>query len=324
MSDYVINVENLCRDYVIEKGFIKRKKSVVHAVKNISFKVEEGEIYGLLGSNGAGKTTTIKMLTTLLLPTAGVCKVLGYDAYVQEKYIRPKINFIFGGEQGVYRRLSGLDNLRYFSNLYKISEHEQKTRIPYLLQLVGLEDASEYRVETYSKGMIQRLQIAKGLINDPKIVFMDEPTIGLDPIGALKLRKIIKSLSDQKKTILLTTHYMHEAEELCKHVAIINHGKMIANDTIDNLKKQIDNISTLTVELKQMISLEQLSLVNGIQKIGWLDKENKILVLKILDNGKSCISDVINLFGSQNVKSIEVKTPSLEDVYINLMGEDYV
>lgn len=323
MGNCVIEIENLCRDYVVQKGFVKKTKKIIHAVDNISFNVEEGEIYGLLGANGAGKTTTIKMLTTLLVPTSGVCKVLGYDVAEQEKLIRPKINFIFGGEQGVYRRLSGKDNLRYFSNLYKISESEQNKRIPYLLDMVGLKDSSDYRVETYSKGMVQRLQIAKGLINNPQVIFMDEPTIGLDPVGALELRKVIRHLSDEGKTVLLTTHYMQEAEELCKHVAIIKRGKIIANNNIDNLKKQIENISTLKIELKQRISLELLSLIEGVQKVCWLDEDNYIIEVKILENGDNRVSAVIVSIGNQNIKSIEIKTPSLEDVYIKLMGGDH-
>ena len=322
MADQVIKVENLCRDYVVKTGFIKIKKDVVHAVSNISFNVEKGEIFGLLGSNGAGKTTIIKVLTTLLVPTSGVCTVLDFDVTNQEQNIRSCINFIFGGEQGVYRRLSAKDNLRYFSNLYRIPEHKQNQLIPELLELVGLKEKADYRVETYSKGMVQRLQIAKGLINDPKIVFMDEPTIGLDPVGAIELRKIIRRLSDDGKTVLLTTHYMQEAEELCNHIAIINHGKMIANDTIDSLKRQIDNISTIKIELKQVIPLENLSLLSGVVEVFWLDEVRHLLCIKSFEKVNNLISKIIDVIDSHNIRNIEVKTPSLEDVYIKLMEKN--
>ena len=233
----IIEVRNLKREYTTTKGWLFRKKQNLVAVDGIDFSVKEGEIFGLLGENGAGKTTTIKMLITLLAPTSGECKVLGYDTYKEANKIRPDINFVFGGEMGVYRRLSARDNLLYFAGLYKIKGEEAKRITEELLKLVELEDAADRLVETYSKGMIQRLQIARGLVNNPKIVFMDEPTVGLDPMGANMLRDIIRKLKADGRTVLLTTHYMQEADELCDHIAIINKGKIIAMDTPENLKK---------------------------------------------------------------------------------------
>ena len=233
----VIEVKNLKREYITTKGWLFRKKSKLVAVDGIDFSVKEGEIFGLLGENGAGKTTTIKMLITLLAPTSGECRVLGFDTYKEANKIREDINFVFGGEMGVYRRLSARDNLLYFAGLYKIKGQEAKKRTDALLKLVELEDAADRLVETYSKGMIQRLQIARGLMNNPKIIFMDEPTVGLDPLGANMLRDIIRKLKADGKTVLLTTHYMQEADELCDRIAMINKGKIIAIDTPENLKK---------------------------------------------------------------------------------------
>lgn len=227
----VIEVRELRRDYVTSKGLLRRKTQTVRAVDGISFTVERGEIFGLLGQNGAGKTTTIKMLITLLAPTSGVCRVLGCDTFGQEKQIRPRINFIFGGEMGVYRRLSARDNLKYFGNLYGLPHRLRDGRIEEILRLVDLEEAADRLAETYSKGMLQRLQIARGLINDPEIVFMDEPTVGLDPLGAHMLRDIIRRLRDGGKTVLLTTHYLPEAEELCDRMVILNRGKIAASGT---------------------------------------------------------------------------------------------
>ena len=232
----VIEVKDLKREYVTTKGWVRRKKSSLMAVDGIDFSVKEGEIFGLLGENGAGKTTTIKMLITLLAPTSGVCKVLGYDTFKDADKVRGQINFVFGGEMGVYRRLSARDNLLYFAGLYKIKGQEAKKRTDELLKLVELEDAADRLVETYSKGMIQRLQIARGLINNPKIIFMDEPTVGLDPLGANMLREIIRKLKAEGKTVLLTTHYMQEADDLCDHIAIIHKGKIVAQDTPKQLK----------------------------------------------------------------------------------------
>lgn len=227
----VIEVRELRRDYVTSKGLLRRKTQTVRAVDGVSFTVERGEIFGLLGQNGAGKTTTIKMLITLLAPTSGVCRVLGCDTFGQEKQIRPRINFIFGGEMGVYRRLSARDNLKYFGNLYGVPPRLRDERIKEILRLVDLEEAADRLAETYSKGMLQRLQIARGLINDPEIVFMDEPTVGLDPLGARMLRDIIRRLRDAGKTVLLTTHYLPEAEELCDRMVILNRGKIAASGT---------------------------------------------------------------------------------------------
>lgn len=234
--DTIIEVRDLRREYTTYKGALRKKKEIVEAVRGISFTVDKGEIFGLLGQNGAGKTTTIKMLTTLLAPTSGICKVFGYDSFGQEKQIRKRINFIFGGEMGVYRRLSGRDNLRYFANLYLLDTETRERRINEILELVELTDAADRLAETYSKGMIQRLQIARGLINDPEILFMDEPTVGLDPLGARMLRDIIRKLRDEGKTVLLTTHYLPEAEELCDRMVILDHGEIVARGTPAEIK----------------------------------------------------------------------------------------
>ncbi len=235
---HVVEVNELEREYETKKGWLRTKKTFVKAVKGLSFHVEEGEIFGFLGPNGAGKTTTIKMLITLLAPSSGACKVLGMDVEKEGKKIRKRINFIFGGEMGVYRRLSARDNLLYFAGLYQLPNKIANKKVQELLDLVDLTDKADCLVETYSKGMIQRLQIARGLINDPEIIFMDEPTVGLDPIGAKMLRAIIIRMKEQGKTVLLTTHYLYEADELCDRIAIINHGKMVALDTPENLKRK--------------------------------------------------------------------------------------
>ncbi len=253
----VIEVQGLTRKFRRKKGWLKKSEEMITAVDDISFVVKKGEIFGLLGENGAGKTTTIKMLVTLLTPTSGMCNVLGYSTVGEEKKIRKEINYIVGGENGVYRRLSGKENLKYFSNLYHIPSKIADYRIEKYLNLVGLSENSDSLVETYSKGMIQRLQIAKGLINDPQVIFMDEPTIGLDPIGARALRDIICHLKENGKTILLTTHYMHEADELCDRIAIMKNGKILVNEEPENLKKRFsssgqDNITLEEVYLKLM------------------------------------------------------------------------
>lgn len=235
----IIEVKDLKRSY--EGSLSMTKKKIVEAVKGVSFSVKEGEIFGILGPNGAGKTTIIKILTTLLAPSSGEAKILGYNCFGEEKFIRDKINFIFGGERGLYWRLSAYENLQYFGDIYRVPGKILKERIPELVKLVGLEGREHEKVEGFSKGMKQRLQIARGLINNPQVLFLDEPTIGLDPIGAKDLRSIILRLKAEGKTILLTTHYMYEADELCDKIALINEGEIIDMGTSKQLKIQYLN-----------------------------------------------------------------------------------
>ena len=177
------------------------------------------------GPNGAGKTTTIKMLITLLIPTSGTARVLGHDVVKDAKWVRQRIGYVFGGDRGLYERLSALDNLRYFAELYGVDPKVQRTRIHELLELVGLDGREKERVEGYSRGMRQRLHIARGILHDPPVVFLDEPSIGVDPVGARELRSMIAGLRDAGKTVLLTTHYMFEADELCDRIAVVARGR---------------------------------------------------------------------------------------------------
>ena len=216
----MIAVEHLSRDY-----------GEVHAVDDISFTVAMGEIFGLLGHNGADKTTTIRMLTGRTRPTRGQARIAGYDVLADFNQIKPLINLVFE-DQNLYERLSGRDNLRLFTALYG----QPASRADDLLKLVGLNDAASRRVKTYSSGMKQRLLVARALINEPKVLFLDEPTRGLDPASARELRRLVAQLSTQGTTVFLTTHYMEEADELCHRVAFLSHGKIVALDTPRELK----------------------------------------------------------------------------------------
>src|SRR3954447_8775823 len=221
MGRSVIEAENLVRTYRTSTGTIRRKSLEVEAVRGVSFEVGEGELFGLLGPNGAGKTTTIKMLITLLLPTSGRASVLGLDVVKDAQEVRRKIGYVFGGDKGLYDRLSALDNLRYFAELYAVPPKRQRQRIDELLELVGLKGREKERVEGFSRGMRQRLHMARGLLHDPPVVLLDEPTIGGDPVGARELDRKSTRLTAAGKTVLLTTHYMFEADELCDRIAVI-------------------------------------------------------------------------------------------------------
>ncbi|MFP5299576.1 MAG: ABC transporter ATP-binding protein, partial [Actinomycetota bacterium] len=185
---------------------------------------------------------------TLLIPTSGSARVLGHDVVDEARAVRRQIGYVFGGDRGLYERVSALDNLKYFSELYGVGPREQKQRIGYLLELVGLNGREKERVEGYSRGMRQRLHIARGLLHDPPVVFLDEPTIGVDPLGARELRATIGSLTDEGKTVLLTTHYMFEADSLCDRIAVISGGRLIAEGSPSDLKSAIADRTVVEVE----------------------------------------------------------------------------
>ena len=315
---HIIEVEDLKRTYIHKSGLFKGKKEI-QAVKGISFVVEKGEIFGLLGQNGAGKTTTIKMLITMLAPTSGICKVLGFDTFGQENRIRNQINFIFGGEQGVYRRLSARDNLKYFANLYKLPLTIRNQRIDELLTLVDLQDKADLRVETFSKGMIQRLQIARGLLNKPKVLFMDEPTIGLDPLGMEMLHQVILNINAQGTTILLTTHNMHEADKLCNRIAIIKEGEMIALDTPPAIKEQIANRNIFEISLtqKQELLHHKIESLKGVVSIHVGDDEQQFRIS--CTNSFEMQEELFALIDPKIIKSFKHEEMTLEDAYISLV-----
>src|ERR687884_1572062 len=264
-----IEAEKLRRTYKQTSGFLRRRTKTVEAVRGIDFDVAEGELFGLLGPNGAGKTTTIKMLVTLLIPTSGTARVLGHDVVRDAQAVRKRIGYVFGGDRGAYERLSGLDNLRYFAELYAVPPKVQKRRIPELLELVGLRGREHERVEAYSRGMRQRLHIARGLLHDPEILFLDEPTIGLDPVGARELRETVADLQRVGKTILLTTHYMLEADELCDRVAIITNGRIVAEGTPAELKRGIPDRNIIEIEAFGVdeTSIERLRQIDGVEAV---------------------------------------------------------
>jgi len=305
----------------VTKGTLRRKKTQVVAVKDVSFEVDHGELFGLVGPNGAGKTTTIKMLTTMLIPTSGKAKVLGYDIEKDVTKIRERIGIVLGGERGLYTRVSAVDNMRYFADLYGVSPSIRDKRIKELLQFMGLWDRAKDRVETYSKGMKQRLHLARGLINDPELVFMDEPTIGLDPEIAKETRKMIRELVAKGKTILLTTHYMFEADELCKRVAIIRNGEIVALDTPPGLKKYVMDTSVVEIEgfgitEKEVAKFKEVPEVLAVSA----DLSENKQVLKIqTPKGSEIIAEVQEILKNSRIYDMKVKEPTLEDAYLRLV-----
>ncbi len=317
-----IEVNHFRRVYTSQIGVIRRTAREVVAVEDISFEIPEGELFGLLGPNGAGKTTTVKMLTTLLIPTAGRASVRGFDVVARADEVRKRIGFIFGGERGLYWRLSGVDNLRYFASLYSVDPDVTDKRIPYLLDLVGLNGRGDEKVQGYSRGMKQRLHVARTLLHDPDVLFLDEPTLGLDPVGARDFRQVILNLQSQKKTILLTTHYMFEADALCDRIAVINNGKIVALDTPGGLKTHVSDLNVVEVEtfgVPQAV-IEKLRALPFADALSVEEVGQKQLLLIQASRGAEAVPDVMSALDGLKVGRVVVREPTLEDAYVRLVG----
>jgi ABC-2 type transport system ATP-binding protein len=275
----------------IDVQHLSRSYGSVKAVDDISFSAQRGEIFGLLGHNGAGKTTTIRMLTGRTKPTSGTAHIAGYDVVSQLDRIKPIINLVFE-DQNLYERMSGQDNLQFFADLYAVPH----ARVGELLDRVGLDaEARKRKVKTYSSGMKQRLLIARALINDPRILFLDEPTRGLDPSSARELRQIVREMSQDGTTVVLTTHYMEEADELCDRVAFLANGKIVAMDTPTELKLRYGTPSA------------RLLLKNRTELMVDLDSPEDARAVE-------------ELMAAGDVLTIHSQEGTLEDVFINLAG----
>jgi ABC-2 type transport system ATP-binding protein len=320
----VIEALDLRRTYRTTTGVFRRRAIEVEAVRGVSFHADEGELFGLLGPNGAGKTTTIKMLITLLVPTAGTARVLGYDVVADAREVRRRIGYVFGGERGLYERLSALDNLRYFAELYGVPPREQKQRIGALLDLVGLTGRERERVEGYSRGMRQRLHIARGLLHDPPVVFLDEPTIGVDPVGARELRSTIASLAEAGKTVLLTTHYMFEADALCDRIAVINEGEIVAAGTPSDLKARVAERTVIEIEAfgASEAAIERLRTHPGVNSVSVEEREHAQLVLVQSPKGHDLSRELADHLDGARVGRVTVREPTLEDAYVALVTEE--
>ena len=320
----VVEAHELRRVYKTHTGTIRRRVKEIEAVRGVSFAIDKGELFGLLGPNGAGKTTTIKMLITLLIPTSGSARVLGHDVVKDAREVRKRIGYVFGGERGVYERLSGYDNLRYFAELYGVPPKIQKQRIDELLELVGLKGREHERTEGYSRGMKQRLHVARGLLHDPEVLFLDEPTIGLDPVGARELRSTIATLTAAGKTILLTTHYMFEADALCDRIAVISQGNIVAEGTPGQLKSRVESGSVTEVEVYGVPeeTVERLRRLEGVLNV-WVEEREQAQVLSVQTRADvQLTAAILGHLNGASVGRVSHREPTLEDAYVALVTEE--
>jgi ABC-2 type transport system ATP-binding protein len=293
----------------------------VQAVTGVNLSVERGELFGLLGPNGAGKTTTIKMLITLLLPTSGTATVAGHDVVSDPREVRRRIGYVFGGDRGLYERLNARDNLRYFGELYGVPPRLQARRIGELLEMVGLAGREKERVEGYSRGMRQRLHIARGLLHDPEVLFLDEPSIGIDPVGARELRETVRNLVAAEKTVLLTTHYMFEADELCDRIAVIREGEIVAEGTPSQLKEGVAAGRVLEIETFGVDApvVEGIGTMVGVRSVA-VEERGQLQVLLLQCQADAEITqEVLARLGDVRVGRVTAREPTLEDAYVELV-----
>jgi ABC-2 type transport system ATP-binding protein len=330
MSEFAIRTEKLSRTYRRKRrrGWFRKKpadgpKEFV-ALDQVSLEVRPGELFGLLGPNGAGKTTLIKILTTLLAPTTGKAWVDGLDVETQSRELRPRINMVSGGESSGYGILTVRENIWLFARIYGVPNELIRERTNRMLDVVGLTDKATSRVSHLSTGQRQKMNFCRGFITDPKILFLDEPTLGLDVTAARNIRRFIRDWmkEDPRRTILLTTHYMAEADELCDRLAIVDRGKILACDTPGNLKRRIQERPMFALSLAPGADgVPDVARLPGVHQATQFETPTTI-ELKVALDEEPAIGAVVQRIAGDGVKILTLKKvePTLEDVFIELVG----
>ena len=343
MSNWAVEAENLVKKFPQKKpvngnGEAAAKtrpwpfgpRPAAHwfiAVDGVSLQIRQGEVFGLLGPNGAGKSTTIRMLCTLLEPTSGTARVAGYDVIREAGKVRQNLGTVLAGERSIYWKLTGRENLAYFAALYHIPPGIARRRVNELLERMELTARADELVEKYSTGMKQRIVLARALLARPPILLLDEPTLGLDPQAARRVREMVKELQAEGHTILLTTHYMEEADQLSDRIGIIDQGRIIALDTPAGLKQQIGQKDAIKLEVagwqpEMGGALEELS---GVDRLAarYLGTDSVWEINLQSDDSRAVLPGVIERLsqGGARVVNLHIAQPTLEDVFIHLTGK---
>ena len=308
---FAINAKNVVRE------FKKRNSPYKLALDNVSLEVEKGSFYGLLGPNGAGKSTLIKIFTTLLLPTSGSVSVLGHDVFKDENEIRWKISLVTGGEMSGYGLLSVYEQLTMFAMFNGLTKNEAKHKINELLEIVDLDNSRDVKLNELSTGMRQKMNLVRGLMTDPEILFLDEPTLGLDVEIALDVRGYLKEWINDgngERTILLTTHYMQEADDLCEKISIIDDGKILHTGTSIELKDKANFSVKYICKFLDAIPLSELEIYDRLE----VNKDTVSIELDADDHPEKVFKDLKNLKGIVSINRYE---PTLEDAFLNLTGK---
>jgi ABC-2 type transport system ATP-binding protein len=346
MSDFAIEAQQLVKKFPARPGtgdknmngtpapkskgslFAKKEpKAMFTAVNGVDLQIERGEIFGLLGPNGAGKSTTIRMLCTLLEPTSGTATVNGFDVVKQANDVRRSLGTVLAGERSIYWKLTGRENLEYFAALYHIPPMMAKKRVEELIERMEIKDRANELVEKYSTGMRQRIAIAKALLAQPPILLLDEPTLGLDPQAARRVRELIAELKQEGHTILLTTHYMEEADQLSDRIGIIDTGKVIALDTPEGLKRRVDQKEVIRLEISGWHEeiAGKLKSIAGIENISTRQQGEADLweVNLHAHNSRAALPRIVEHISGNGTRlvNMNILKPSLEDVFIHLTGK---
>jgi ABC-2 type transport system ATP-binding protein len=326
MPSFAIETEALGRIYKIRGN--KKEKAIrkeLVALADVNLQVERGELFGLLGPNGAGKTTLIKVLTTLLAPTTGQARVAGHDVVNEAAKVRPCINMVSGGESSGYGLLTVRENLWMFSQFYGVPSKAAYQRIDELLKRVGIFDRRHTKSSDLSTGLRQKMNIVRGFMTDPEVLFLDEPTLGLDVGASREVRALIREWLDEDKTrtLLLTTHYMVEADELCDRVAIINQGRVLACDTPSALKQRLQKDAIFEFETSPLNGLKAKTIEDlpEVRKATAAEHDGgATLELILVEEG--ALGAVINVLNQKNVRILKLSKhePTLEDVFVDLVG----
>ncbi len=309
---------------MIEVRNLTKKFNDFAAVDHITFDVKKSEVFGLLGPNGAGKTTTIRMLTTLIRPTEGTATIGGYDVVKQDNQVRQLIGLV-SEKMIMYDRLTAKENLKFFGKLYNMPSNVLNPKIDELLELLQLGKWTDSKVGTFSTGMRQRMNVIRALLNMPQVLFLDEPTLGLDPQSTVDIREFIKKINrEHKTTIILTTHMMNEADLLCDRIGIMDQGKIATLDTSTNLKKLIsgDDTTILKLEIPNLTN-KLLTKIQSVKCVKSVSQENNSH-LKVHATGDDAFDLIIDAVRAEKAKinSIEKLQPTLEDVFLRITGRE--
>jgi ABC-2 type transport system ATP-binding protein len=330
---YAIETRDITKRFIQTKGFGEllihpfRKKELI-ALEKVSINVTEGELFGILGPNGAGKTTLIKVLCTLILHNEGTAYVNGYDVVEEDEKVKASIGLVTSEERSFYWRLTGRKNLRFFASLHNFSNSEMKSRIDEVLRIVGLEDRADDRFDNYSSGMRHRMAIARGLLNDPAILFMDEPTSSLDPYAAHKLRAFIKEdlVRDKGKTVFLSTHNLQEAEQLCDRIAIIDKARIKVCGALRELTKMVGKQEMYVIEVKNLSKsvLDELKCLEGVSDFSDAPIESDGVSLEILiSNSETVLPQIIEMIVNTGGKLMACnrKEAALDEIFAQIAEE---
>ncbi len=309
----------------------KAKPKPVVALDGVDLEVAPGELFGLLGPNGAGKTTLIKILTTLLLPSEGTARVFGFDVATQTTQVRRIMNIVSGGEQSGYGLLQVREQLWMFSQFYGVPVRDGWRRVDELIEAVGLVEQRHQEISALSTGQRQKLNLARALINDPWILFLDEPTLGLDVSATRAVRELVQEwrAAVPGRTILLTSHYMAEVDELCDRLAIVDHGRILAIGTPDELKHRVQGGSIFRLELDHLddegAELARLPGVSSATVSEAEDTERQTVVIDLQLDDDAVLGEVISTLSAQgsHLVSLQKREPTLEDVFVELVGRGF-